>query len=159
MHLCSLNSKSEPEARLVEEISREFANERPDVIQWAFREHRRQCKFFPSIFEISELVACRRRQLREAAQIERDREERAETEKARADGKLVDVAEIRRVLLEFVKRFPDTSPGMVRHQASQEAEKRLETPPIALRVTPEQIAERRHAERAEIAKYADEDQE
>ena len=149
INLTSLNSKAIPEGELVAEFSREFTSEKPENIQWAFREHRRQSQFFPSIAEIRTLVDRRRRELWEASEVERRAQERAETEKARAEGKLLDITDVREAIKETVKRFPEPEHIQRLHNA-QEADAPV-TPALAL--TAEQIEERRTAERAEIAAY------
>lgn len=150
IHLSTLDSKSEPPSELVAEFARNFEEEQPTTIQWAFREHRLESKFFPSISEIRVLVERRRRELWEASEEERKCQERADREQARAAGKLVDVAEVREAIRETVKRFP-APPHIERHHRAQEAAERFSTPPLQL--TAEQIEARRQAERTEIENY------
>lgn len=66
---------------------------------WAFREHRRGSNFFPSIAEIGVLVRRRRLELYEASEQDRRERERCEIAQARADGKLVDFAEVKQKLV------------------------------------------------------------
>jgi hypothetical protein len=137
LDLCAADSKSEPDARLNTEFLREFAGEEAETIQWAFRQHRRQSQFFPSIAEITALITRRRRELWEAAQVERRRQERAESEKARAEGKFVSFAEILTMIRAAVKRIPD-SPALAKWHRLHEAPRRsFTTPPVIL--TPEEI--------------------
>jgi len=67
----------------VSEFSREFSKEKPEVIQWAFREHRRHSNFFPTIGEIGELVHRRRHEIWEASEAEREKREKREDEEKR----------------------------------------------------------------------------
>ena len=150
INLTSLNSKAIPEGELVAEFSREFTSERPENIQWAFREHRRTSNFFPTISEIRTLIDRRRRELWEAYEIERQREEKAEEDKARAEGRLIGNGEVIEMIKKTVKRFPEP-PHIVRHHRAQEAAERFSTP--ALQLTTEEIAARREEERAELARY------
>ncbi len=150
LDLCAADSKSEPDVRLNGEFLREFAKEKPDVIQWAFRTHRRESQFFPSINEITVLIGLRRRELWEASEAERRQQEKSELDQARAEGKLVDISDLRQMIADTVKRMPET-PADIKHNRLQEAEVRIETPPLPL--TAEQIAARREQERAEIKRY------
>src|ERR1700690_339760 len=63
LHLSRLNSKAEADPMLDAEFLREFEKQPIEHIEWAFREHRRQSQFFPSIAEVSTLIARRRREL------------------------------------------------------------------------------------------------
>jgi hypothetical protein len=138
LDLCAADSKSEPDARINAEFLREFGGEQGEVIQWAFREHRRQSQFFPSIAEITALITRRRRELWEAGEAERERQGRAQTEKARADGKLVDIADLRQAITDTVKRMPDT-PALARwHQRRKDYGRSYATPSVVL--TPEEIS-------------------
>lgn len=83
LNLSALNSKTLPESELVTEFSREFAKEKPEVLQWAFRTHRRQSKFFPAISEIAELVDRRRGELWEDGETARHVQEAEDRENAR----------------------------------------------------------------------------
>ena len=104
MHLCSLDAKSEPESELVSEFDREFAREHLEILQSAFREHRRQSKFFPTISEIGDLIRAEKRYRREVSEAQQHRQERIELERARAAGQLVGITEIRAALLEVAKK-------------------------------------------------------
>lgn len=86
---------------MVQEFSRAFADETPEIIQWAFREHRRLSPFFPAISEIDSLVRIRKARLREDADQRRRREEQADIERRRAAGEeLVTLDEVKRILKE-----------------------------------------------------------
>jgi hypothetical protein len=137
LNLTALNAKTAPERELVQEFSREFASDKPEVLQWAFREHRRQSQFFPTIAEIATLVAHKRRELREAAEAERERLERAESDKARAEGKTVSFAEIMEMIRAKLKRIPD-SPALAKWHRLHEAPRRSHTGPAVI-LTPEEI--------------------
>jgi hypothetical protein len=149
IHLSTLDSKSEPPSELVAEFARNFEEEQSATIQWAFREHRLESKFFPSISEIRALVDRRRRELWEAAEDARKCQEKADEEKARAEGKLVDIVDVKQAIADTVKRFPEPEHIQRLHRA-QEAEAPV-TPPLEL--TQDEIAARREQERAEIAQY------
>ncbi len=113
LNLTALNAKVAPEGELVQEFSREFAEENPEILQWAFREHRRRSQFFPTIAEIYGLVTRIRQELWEAAEAERRRCERTELEQARVAGKLLDIAEIRQKCAEIAaakQMDPPTKP-------------------------------------------------
>ena len=83
IHLSRLNAKSEPDSLLEAEFFREFAKEKPEILEWAFREHRRNSHFFPGIDEITTLVRRRRRELWEASEAERETREKREDEEKR----------------------------------------------------------------------------
>lgn len=153
MHLTALNAKSEPESELVSEFSWQFAGEDPELIQSAFRAHRQESKFFPAISEIAELIAAEKKRRREAADLEAQRLERARTAQARAEGKLIDFASIRKLIADTVKRMPDP-PGLAKWHRYKERKAMVATPTVQL--TPEQIAARREHELAEIARYEEE---
>lgn len=106
LDLCAADAKCEPDEHLSHEFLREFAKEKPEVLQWAFRAHRRQSRFFPCIAEIHALVARRRYELWEEAESERRRIEKLELEKARALGQLVDFADLKAKLAAVVKKMP-----------------------------------------------------
>ena len=71
------------------------------MIQWALRAHRDSSQFFPSIAEIRVLVNRRRSELREAAEAEQERVLRAELAQARANGKLLDFADVKQKIMEI----------------------------------------------------------
>jgi hypothetical protein len=137
LYMCAADAKTEPDERLHREFLREFTGEKPEILQWAFREHRRRSKFFPAVSEIHELVMQRRREEWEAAQFERGRLERVETEKARAEGKTVSFAEIVEMVRTTIKRMPDT-PALARwHQRRKDYGRSYASPAII--ATPEEI--------------------
>jgi hypothetical protein len=137
LDLSAADSKSEPDARINAEFLRVFGGEKEEVIQWAFREHRRRSKFFPAISEIHELVMQRRREEWEAAELERRRQERVESEKARAEGKCVSFAEIMEKIRSTLKRIPD-SPALAKWHRLHEAPRRSHASPAVI-LTPEEI--------------------
>ena len=139
LHLSTLNSKTEPDSSMVAEFSREFENVLPDHIQWAFREHRRSSSFFPTIAEIWALINQRKRELVELLAENLRREERAETERARAAGELMDMADIKAKLADIVKRIPD-SPAHVKQRAWIERKSDFTVPAVVM--TPKEIMAR-----------------
>jgi hypothetical protein len=148
MRLCSLNSKSEPENALVAEFSREFGTTDPELLQWAFREHRNRCDFFPTIAQVSGLLRERRAFLMRQEEDRVKAKQAQETEEARAAGQLVDYSEIQQQLLAIVKKFPDSPmKNNLRHVVNDIVKV---VPPLSL--TGEQIEARKDAERDEINK-------
>jgi hypothetical protein len=150
MHLCSLNAKAEPESELVLEFDREFAREDPEILQSAFRSHRRESKFFPTVSEIGDLIRAEKRYRREAAEAKQQRQERIQLEQARAAGNLVDFVDVRKLVADTIKRMPDP-PALAKWHREKERQVTVEIP--AVRLTPDQIAARRDVERAEIERY------
>jgi hypothetical protein len=145
LNLTSLNSKTVPEGELVQEFSREFADESPELIQWAFREHRRLSPFFPAISEIDSLIRMRKARLREDAVEERRRAEQAEINRRRAAGELVSVDEVRRILKKAADKCAMESPRM---QCAEELQVR---PPLEL--SREEWEIRRNTEKARLDAY------
>jgi hypothetical protein len=149
MHLCALNSKSEPESELVAEFSRVFSATAPEVLQWAFREHRERSAYFPTISELRGL-ACeyrvKERQKREVEEVEAERRRIAE---AREHGELVDFTDIKKELLSIAAFPAEPNEHQRRQQAAINRLRRVEMPP-ALQLTPAQIEARRDKEREEI---------
>ena len=86
-----------------------FALETTDAIQWAFRNWRAQSPFFPAISDIRERIELyhrmRRRELEEAATAQAAQD----LERARAEGKLVDIGEVRKVIAEVTLRVSQKS--------------------------------------------------
>ena len=85
-----------------EEWLREFDGQDPEILAWAFREHRRESEFFPSIAAIFTLIKRRKRELWEASEMEARRQERERLRSARAAGKLVDFADIKQKIAKIV---------------------------------------------------------
>ncbi len=85
-----------------EEWLREFDGQDPEILAWAFREHRRESEFFPSIAVIFTLIKRRKRELWEASEMEARRQERERLRSARAAGKLVDFADIKQKIAKIV---------------------------------------------------------
>jgi len=96
LHLTQLNSKVEGDEHLNAEFFREFADESPAAIQWAFRQHRRESRFMPSISEIAELIRTAYRLERQAQEEAHQVRERREIEAARLAGQLLPWNEILR---------------------------------------------------------------
>ena len=144
-----MNAKSEADPDLDEEFLREFWMEDADVIEWAFREFRRSCKFMPAISEIRERIdGLKRKQLKKE---ERDaqRDEKKQTEAARAAGELVPIAELRQRLAEVVGRCRMPAPVQPRFNPVL-----LPRPVLpAVQFTAEEIKARKEGERAEIERY------
>jgi hypothetical protein len=63
-----------------------FAGEKPEHIEWAFQQHRLQSNFMPTVHEINDLILCRRRELWEAAEEERRKQERVDLGKSAQRG-------------------------------------------------------------------------
>lgn len=121
MHLSALNSKSEPESELTAEFSRRFAGERPDVIQWAFRQWRETSEFFPAISEIVTLVRRRKIEIIERLETKRQREEAIEREEARAANRASALPKIQS------RRMPEADPdarAKLKRQAAEVADRK-----------------------------------
>lgn len=145
---------------LESEFMRRFHGEDPDQLRAAFEEHRDRSPFFPAVSEIVEIMRVRKARLRESTEVERRRQEREELQKARADGKLVDFADVRERITEIVKRMPDTPQLKRWHSRKDKETTGVVTPAVVL--SPEQIMAEVEKERndpkmsAEIARYRDE---
>lgn len=148
LHLAALNAKSEPEAVLVQEFTRAFMDHPPAAIQFAFREWRRMSDYFPTVRGIQELLDMWHRN---QAQDEADRQrakEQAEANAARAKGELVDFAELAKTF----KSLPETPEARHIREIGERAKMaNVAAPP--LRLTPEEIDQRRFREQAEIEQY------
>ena len=153
LYLCLVDSKTETDERLNQEFLKKFANEDPAVIEWAFSAHRDQSKFFPAISEIRVLVDRRRRELWEASELERRAQEKTEEEKARADGRLVDNADVIEMVKATVKKFPEPPHIVNQRRAERVAEQFKEAATPAFAMTADEITARREAERVEIQRY------
>lgn len=82
--------------------------------------------------------------------------DRIATEQARAEGKLVDYSEIKEQIVALVKKFPETPVAYRTRGTMQPGGNGVNVAPPPLPFTPEQIADRRDAERAEIHKVLQE---
>lgn len=145
LQLTALNSKSVPDERLVAEIARVFLNEPGDALRLVFRQWRRQSPFFPTISNIQALLGAHRQELRIAAEIEAQRQERDRVRVARDRGELVDFADIK-------KRLTEISDGCKMPEIEQRRRafnRRVQEAPVvpALHLTPEEIAARCAEER------------
>jgi len=155
LHLCGLDAKSEAEPELVAEFNRVFAKDKPETLRWAFRMHREQSKYFPSIHEICELVGKRQKQIYLEQEADRIMAERDELEKARAAGLLVDGKQLVKAMA-AIKRLPGV-PKFIPGREHLGRTVSIELP--ALHMTPEQIMAAVEAERqnpkhqAEIEHY------
>ena len=81
MAITAANSKTEIMQELSDEIFRLYAEHPPEVIEWVFREHRRESDFFPSISRI-ELLLKRYQgvKLKQAQELKREQERIADAE-------------------------------------------------------------------------------
>ena len=81
LDITAANSKTEIVKSLTEEIFRLYAEHPPEVIEWVFREHRRESDFFPSISRI-ELLLKRYQgvKLKQAQELKREQERIADAE-------------------------------------------------------------------------------
>lgn len=104
MHLCSLNSKSEPESELAAEFSRTFSVENPEAIQSAFRAWREVSPFFPTISEIRDLVQTWHRVKKRELEQQREAEEKQAIRDARARGELIDFADIKDMVRKIAEK-------------------------------------------------------
>jgi hypothetical protein len=152
MHLTALNAKVTLDSALVREFRHVFDTETPEAIQWAWRAWRHRSPYFPAISDILTLVADWQRGQAEQEELRGRHERRVLYEKARAEGKLVDFAELRAKLYEVAK-----SKGFPAEPARRLRDYELRTrhvPTIpAVKMTPEEIEGRRNKERVEIERY------
>lgn len=151
LSLSAQNSKTEITKELQKEFLRVFGEIEPDCLQWAFREWRMQSPYLPTVHEVDELVRRYRQAQLEEKAAEEEREEKRKLAAARERGELVDLGQILRQLNE-IARMPEP-PHLRRLRLARAQERPAVTPPIAIALTPEQIAARRPAERAEIERY------
>lgn len=151
IHLTTLNSKSGVETELLSEFKREFENEPPEAVEWAFRAWRRQSQFFPAISEIATLLGEWHRAEREQDEIRQQLKDKLTEQEARKAGQLVDFREIQEKLLEIVSHS-----RMSKHERRlrdyRERHRELPVDP-PLQFTQQQIEARREFERVEIEKY------
>jgi len=56
LDITAANSKTELNPELSEELFRLYAEHPPEVIEWVFREHRKESDFFPGIARINSLL-------------------------------------------------------------------------------------------------------
>lgn len=95
MHLTRSNAKANADPLLDAEMLRRFCTEPDEAVVWAFRAWRDQSPFFPAISDIRDLI---KRYRHEEYELRRRREEKAEAERRRATGEMLDendIAEIR----------------------------------------------------------------
>lgn len=107
--MTALNAKAVPESELVREFSRVFVLEATDAIQWAFRNWRAQSPFFPAISDIRERIELYKRMRRQELEEAATAQAAQDLERARTEGKLVDIGEVRKVIAEVTLRVSQKS--------------------------------------------------
>lgn len=112
MDLTAQNSKTELTAGLQAEYLREFENISAEVLQTAFRQWRRQSKFWPTVSEIHETVTVIQRVRRAEAEDAARAEEKTLLAKAREDGNLLDFGDMKAAIAKIAQAAGKNSPSV-----------------------------------------------
>lgn len=110
LHLTRVNAKTEPDEHIEAEFLREFSAVPQEVLQEAFRQWRRNSKFFPAVSDIHELVGVIQRVNKaEAEEIARE-EEKKLLDKARAEGNLLDFGDLKAAIIKITEAAGKDAP-------------------------------------------------
>ena len=104
-------------------------NCRIEGLEWAFAEHLRAVDFFPVPAEITRLYATWVCEQNKAKRVAAERRDREETERRRARGEMIGLADVLREFNAIVgsKRIPESDPGRGRRAELQDQKVRIQS--------------------------------